>query len=73
MYYEVSKLELIGVHWTPSNPATLGTSQSAPIRGVALFQGLICTLKHTLGHFEVASIQGGHILGILSSLLATAG
>ncbi len=25
--------------WTPSNPATLGTSQSVPIRGVASFQG----------------------------------
>ncbi len=25
--------------WTPSNPATLGTSQSVLIRGVASFQG----------------------------------
>ncbi len=36
----VQGLELLptGVQWTPSNPATLGTSQSALIRGVASFQ-----------------------------------
>ncbi len=27
------------IQWTPSNPATLGTSQSVLIRGVASFQG----------------------------------
>ncbi len=28
-----------GVHWTPSNPATLGTSPSVLIRGVGLISG----------------------------------
>ncbi len=35
------------VQWTPSNPVTLVTSQSVLIRGVASFQGWICTRKHT--------------------------
>ncbi len=30
----------VGIQWTPSNPATLGTSQSVLIRGVASFSGV---------------------------------
>ncbi len=56
--------------WTPSNPATLGTSQSVLIRGVTSFQGWICTIQWTpsnpatLGTSQsvptrgVASLQG---------------
>ncbi len=36
------------IQWTPSNPATLRTSQSVLIRGVVSVQGLDVTiLKHT--------------------------
>ncbi len=38
----------IAIQWTPSNPATLGTSQRVLIRGVDSFQEWICTRKHTL-------------------------
>ncbi len=44
--------------------ATLGTSQSVVIRGMVAFQGWICTRKHTLGHFEVASFQGSRLQGV---------
>ena len=36
-------------------PATLGTSQSVLISGVASFQGWICTRKHTSGWGSLSS------------------
>ena len=41
---------------TPSNPGTLGISQSVLIRGVASFQGWNCNIL--FGLFKVAWIQG---------------
>ncbi len=52
------------IQWTPSNPATLGTSQSVLIRGVASFQGWICTIQctpsnpATLGTSQSVLIRG---------------
>ncbi len=47
------------IEWTPSDPATLGTSQKILIRGVASCSG-VYTSKNTMGHFEVA-YRGGFI------------
>ena len=47
-----------GVQWIPSNPTTLGTRRSGLIRGVATFQGSICTIKCILGLSIVVWIQG---------------
>ncbi len=58
------------IQWTPSNPATLGTRQSVLIRGVASFQGWICTRKHNFVTFwsglntGVASFQGSRLEGV---------
>ncbi len=38
----------VGMQWTPSNPATLGTCQSVLVGGVASFQGWICTTVNSL-------------------------
>ncbi len=46
------------IQWTPSNPATLGTSQSLLIRGVASFQGWICTILNW------PEYRGGLISGV---------
>ena len=45
------------------NPATLGPSQSVLIRGVASFQGWICTIKTFRGGLNagVASFQGSRL------------
>ncbi len=49
------------IQWTPSNPATPGTSQSVLIRGMASFQGWVCTRKDTLKWPEY---RGGLISGV---------
>ena len=49
-----------------SKLATLGTSESVLIRGVATFQGLICIKKHALWDFwKWLEYRGGHISGVL--------
>ncbi len=51
------------VQWTHSNTATLGTSQSVLIRGVASFQGWICTFWSGL-NTGMASFQGSRLDGV---------
>ncbi len=67
--------------WTPSNPATLGTSQSVLIRGVASFQGvelyytmdpsiqwsLTCTYTHTNTHTNVHITHHVHLVVVLQN------
>lgn len=52
------------LQWTPSIPATLGTSQSALIRGVASFQEWICIIKHILGLLKWPVYRGSHLSGV---------
>ena len=62
--YEVD----LWIQWTPSNPATLETNQSVPIRGVDLFQGGAC-IEYVLqilfwDFLKWSEYKGGHISGV---------
>ncbi len=57
------------IQWDPSKPATLGTSESVLVRGVATFQGRMCIKKHVLGLLSglntgVATFPGVLIRGV---------
>ncbi len=47
---------IVRIQWNPSKPATLGTSESVLIRGVATFQGRIGTFQSGL-NTGVATFQ----------------
>ncbi len=58
------KGSLLCIQWTPSNPATLGTSQSVLIREVASFRGEFALGSILWGILKWPEYRGGLISGV---------